>query len=125
MQAEPLETPKPGDVKRTERVRAVLAHAAIILVDLIPLVNVVVVFLIWVSARQQSEFIRHHAMEALNFNIVWTGVLAAVQWLLQPPSSTVVVRLFGAALAIAAVMMAYMAAQGRIANYWPRIRLFR
>jgi len=125
LSTEPIEAVKPAESTRAERLRAVVTHGAIILMDLVPFLNVVIVFLVWAVSRQKSAFIRHHAMEALNFNIVWSLVFAAVHWGMSDPYAIVIVRVLDVLLAIAAIRMAYIASQGRIANYYPRIQLVR
>lgn len=125
MSADPQEVLKPGETTRGERLRAVVTHGAIILMDLVPLLNVAIVFMVWMKAREQSVFIKQHAMEALNFNIFWTGVYAVVHWGMPDPHSIVIVRVLDIVLAAAAIRMAYIASQGRLANYFPHIQLVR
>ncbi|KEQ12301.1 hypothetical protein GZ77_17215 [Endozoicomonas montiporae] len=71
--------PPPG---RDEKNIAMLAHLLPLLGFLIPGMNIVVPLLIWLTKRNESVYIDHHAREALNFQISLT-LLAAIWFALQ------------------------------------------
>ena len=67
---------------RDERNMAMLAHLLPLLGFLIPGMNIVVPLLMWLTKRNESAYIDHHAREALNFQISLT-LLAAIWWALN------------------------------------------
>ena len=69
--SEPGAGPAPGGAPtENDRTWGMLAHLAALGGLIVPVVgNVVLPLLVWHSKRDQSQFVREHALESLNFNI--------------------------------------------------------
>ena len=90
-----------------ERTWGMLAHLSALAGLVLPLVGIVVgPLVVWLSRRDQSEFVAGHAREALNFNIsVLLGALACMLLML-----VFIGFLLGTALFIAWLVMTLIAA---------------
>ena len=71
-------TPFTG-VGRDDRNMAVVAHLALLLGFAFPGLSILVPLGIWLYKRNESEYIEHHAREALNFQI--TIALVVILWI--------------------------------------------
>ena len=91
-------------IHRDDKNLAVLAHLLPLLGFLIPGLNMAIPLVIWLSKRDKSMFVEHHARESLNFQItfsllcvIWSILtFFLVGWLLLPlvPVVLIVVLLF-------------------------------
>jgi len=91
----------------TERTWGMLAHLSALAGLVMPLVGIVLgPLLVWLTRRDESEFVAAHAKEALNFNIsVLLGALACMLLML-----VFVGFLLGTALFVAWLVMMLIAA---------------
>ena len=98
----------PGTVPtENERTWGMLAHLSALAGLVMPLVGIVLgPLLVWLTRRDESEFVAAHAKEALNFNIsVLLGALACMLLML-----VFVGFLLGTALVVAWLVMMLIAA---------------
>lgn len=107
-----------------ERRWAIGAHVGALLVFFLPLANVLPAFFIWYRARERSEFVRTHAIEAINFNLFW-GVSS---WLLIAFSQTIgadPARMAEIWVIFSATAAVYIAGQGKSYRYLLTARVVR
>lgn len=110
---------------RRERSLAILAHFSVILVDMVPFANVLLAFLVWSGARKGSDFVRQHAVEAINFNIVGSVLYVALRYGLPDPAGIVAARVLVVLLVVGSLRMALYASQSRLARHIPHIALVK
>jgi len=106
---------------RRERAIAVAAHAAILVMEFVPFLNVLIVFLIWAPTRTHSAFIRLHTIETLNFSIAGTALYALCMYGLPAPYSVVTAAAINIAMITGCVRLALYASQGRFVLHIPHI----
>lgn len=68
---------KDDQPSRDERNLAMLSHLLPFLGFIMPGMNILIPLLIWLTKRDSSGYVEHHARESLNFQITYT-LLAAV-----------------------------------------------
>jgi len=104
---------------------AVVAHASMLVLPFVPGFNVVLVFLVWSAYRQRSPFVREHAVEALNFSVLWTVVYVAVRYLMDPPGGPVLTILLEIFLFVSSIRVALYVLKQQVVHYIPRFQLVR
>ena len=110
---------------KRERMLAILAHFSIAFLDLLPGVNIAFAFIVWSAFRETSAFVRHHAIEAVNFNLVWTVPYVIVLHMFAPPHNIWAARILDALTLASSLRVAFYASQGRLATYVPHIRVVK
>jgi len=125
MENEETELYSPGTTTRKERMAAVLAHAMVLVMDLVPLLNVVLIYSIWGASKGRSEFAQRSAMEALNFNLVWTGLYLLFRYQLPGEWGHWTSLAVDIWMAVASMRVALYASQGKFVEHVPHLRLFK
>jgi len=124
---EPVDTPAPATAPTEgERTWGMLAHLSALAGVVVPMVGLVLgPLVVWLSRRDQSQFVAEHAREALNFNI--TVVLAAI--VCTALMVVFVGFILGSALFIAWLVLTLIAAirasEGELYRYPFSLRLVR
>lgn len=103
---------------------AMFGHMGVITMSLAPFLNLLLPFFLWFQFRGTDEFITKHAIEALNFNILYTTIYTAVILITVDRHATLP-RLIELFMFITATVGMFRCGRGLPYRYPFTIRLFR
>lgn len=117
---EPFDLPEPT---KDERTMGMLSHLSALCGVVIPFGNLLGPFLVYMLKKDESEFVRHQATEALNFQITATIALIVSAILMIVLIGFVLLAIVGLATLILTIVASVKANEGEWYEYPFAIRL--
>lgn len=99
-------------------------HMGVITMSLAPFSNLILPFFLWFQFRGTDEFIANHAIEALNFNFLYTTIYTAAVLFTWDHRATLP-RLIELFMFISATIGMFRCGRGLAYRYPLTVRLFR